>query len=146
MKPGYMYQYFDKDGMLLYVGSTQYFGNRHAAHQYSSPWAAAVKKFTVDVYDDIILAQAAEDAIILRDHPKYNKYHSLNHGSAGAAVSGERSARRAAAACDRILPFWHLPSSLYPTQLLCDQEGISRPTAILYLGSRRDAQKRHGAK
>ena len=51
----------------------------------------------------------------------------------------------AQAKIERIRPYWGLPSADYPTKALCQKEGISRPTVILYLGSRRDAQRRHQA-
>lgn len=64
-------------------------------------------------------------------------------GKIGGVVSGERRAAAAKAACEQIRPYWGLPSAEYPTADLLARYGVSRPTAIAYLGKRGDAQRAH---
>jgi hypothetical protein len=59
----------------------------------------------------------------------------------GGIVSGERRAARAKAACEALSPYWRLPSADYPTASLLKKYGVSRPTAIAYLGPRGEAQR-----
>ncbi len=66
-------------------------------------------------------------------------------GKSGGKSSGERRAARAKAACDAMAPFWCLPSSDYPTAELLEKFKVSRPTALMHLGKRADAQRRHQA-
>ena len=66
-----------------------------------------------------------------------------DYGKSGGIVSGERRAAAAKAGCERIKERWGLPSADYPTRALLDEAGVSRPTAIAYLGRREDAQRAH---
>lgn len=61
----------------------------------------------------------------------------------GGQVSGERRAAAAKAACEAMRPYWGLPSAEYPTKDLLARHGVSRPTAIAYLGPRLEAQRAH---
>lgn len=66
-------------------------------------------------------------------------------GISGGESSGRRRSEAAQAKIERIKPYWPLPSEEYPTSMLCKREGVSRPTVIQYLGSRKAAQLRHQA-
>lgn len=66
-------------------------------------------------------------------------------GVTGGQASGKKRMAAAQAKLEQIRPFWPLPSTDYPTKMLCKDYGVSRPTVILYLGSRRAAQLRHVA-
>lgn len=66
-------------------------------------------------------------------------------GVTGGEASGKKRKAEAQAKIAAIRPYWGLSSVEYPTKTLCEEHGVSRPTAFLYLGSRADAQQRHKA-
>lgn len=66
-----------------------------------------------------------------------------SYGKTGGQVSGERRSEVAKTACERIAERWKLPSEDYPTAALLAEAGVSRPTAIQYLGPRQRAQWEH---
>jgi hypothetical protein len=66
-------------------------------------------------------------------------------GVPGGEASGKRRSEIAQASVEKMRPYWALPSADYPTTKLCKEFGVSRPTAFLYLGKRKDAQKQHEA-
>jgi predicted GIY-YIG superfamily endonuclease len=76
MMLGYaMYRYFDADGALLYVGSTDDLVARRRAHQKRSVWWPLVDREAVERFDEMVEAQSAEVAAIRTEHPRYNKRH-----------------------------------------------------------------------
>lgn len=62
-------------------------------------------------------------------------------GKSGGQVSGEIRSARAKAAIEVLRPFWGMPSDTHPTPIILRQCGVSKPTAIKYLGYRLDAQR-----
>lgn len=64
-----------------------------------------------------------------------------DYGKPGGIVSGERRAAAAKAGCERIRERWGMPSEEWSTEALCDEAGVSRPTAFQYLGRRSIAQR-----
>lgn len=98
---------------------------------------AVAEKLEIDPANpDIAVVRAAFSAAVRR---------FSGAGVSGGEASGRRRMAEAQAKIERIRPFWPLSSADYPTAMLCKREGVSRPTVIQYLGSRRDAQLRHQA-
>lgn len=67
-------------------------------------------------------------------------------GVRGGEASGKRRADEALAKCEKIRERWGLPSTEWPTKVLCEEVNISRPTAIQYLGNRKKAQQIYQAR
>ena len=66
-----------------------------------------------------------------------------DYGKPGGVVSGERRSAAARAGCERIRERWGMPSELWSTEALCEEAGVTRPTAFLYLGKRSIAQRNY---
>jgi hypothetical protein len=60
--------------------------------------------------------------------------------TAGGMVSGEKRSAITKAACAAIAERWKMPSDKYPIKALLTEAGVSRPSAIQYLGPRKLAQ------
>lgn len=67
-----VYRFFDRDGVLLYVGLTNHLPGRIREHQESKSWWRHVTRVTVDHYPTRTDAAQAEDCAIRAEHPRYN--------------------------------------------------------------------------
>lgn len=59
----------------------------------------------------------------------------------GGMVSGEVRSVEAQAKCATIKERWGLPNSEWTTTALCEEAGVSKPTALKWLGKREEAQR-----
>jgi hypothetical protein len=76
MALGYaMYRFFDRDGALVYVGSTDNFVARRRHHQQRSAWWPEVAHEHVERFDELDDARSAEISAIRTEHPRRNKRH-----------------------------------------------------------------------
>lgn len=70
--PAFIYRFYDHCGCLLYVGITNDFQTRRAAHAKDSPWHALAKTFTVLEMASRDNAAAAELHAIDTESPAFN--------------------------------------------------------------------------
>lgn len=70
-----IYRFFDADGVLLYVGITERFGQRWAHHARNKPWWDEVHSQTAEWHPERALAVEAEKNAIRTEKPKYNIVH-----------------------------------------------------------------------
>lgn len=90
-----LYRLYAADGTLLYVGITDRDWRRMAEHEADKPWWAQVASATFEHHLTRDLAEQAETAAILAEHPVYNVRGNVSPGAATAY--GERLQRRAVA-------------------------------------------------
>jgi GIY-YIG catalytic domain-containing protein len=67
-----LYRLFDAIGTLLYIGITVNPEGRWSVHAATKTWWGDVARKEIEWYDSEELADAAETAAILAEHPKYN--------------------------------------------------------------------------
>ena len=72
-----LYRYLRSDGHPLYIGITSHLKNRKTAHAHSR-WAVEASSFTVEWYDTVAEAAAAETVAIKTERPVYNRAHNFN--------------------------------------------------------------------
>lgn len=71
--PHHVYRCFDRDGRLVYVGSSANLHGRLEQHRSGAWWAPTVVKVTAAYYPNGILARAAESRAIREEVPRWNK-------------------------------------------------------------------------
>lgn len=71
-----LYRYLDAAGRPLYIGITGDVKQRGESHRHSR-WDREAKSFTVEWYDSLDLALAAELLAIKVEEPKYNRAHNF---------------------------------------------------------------------
>lgn len=77
-----VYKYFDKGGILLYVGITGAGILRQRQHNQSKEWWKFVSRQLVEHFDSRSLAHEREVALIKRFNPPFNKQHNKQHAAA----------------------------------------------------------------
>lgn len=102
---------------------------------------AARHERLVALAEDVTVEPANADVDAVRQAFASAVRRFSRHGVTGGEASGARRSADAKAKIEAMRPYWPMPSEEYPTAALCRQYGISRPTAILYLGSRKEAQR-----
>jgi hypothetical protein len=70
--PAIVYRFYNGQGVLLYVGITQNFGQRMAGHMRESAWWGQVSWMTLDILPSWGAAWRAEGVAIFRERPAYN--------------------------------------------------------------------------
>lgn len=83
-KPTSLYAMYDIDGALLYVGIAEAsrLEERWKEHARTKSWFGEVADMhEVDQYKDRYLAETAEEMMIKRRRPKYNKQHNTQHAN-----------------------------------------------------------------
>lgn len=75
-EPTALYRVFGDDGLLLYIGISNNFGNRWKRHAKVQPWWDEKRRLTVDEwFDSRREAEATETTATKAEKPKYNKTH-----------------------------------------------------------------------
>ena len=97
-----LYRIRGEENVLLYIGITNSVPLRWNGHMRAQPWWDELRSLTVEWYDSREQAEAAEEAAIRAERPKYNKRH--NDGCPAKAVRclaapAERSSRPARPSC-----------------------------------------------
>ncbi|WIC40283.1 GIY-YIG endonuclease [Gordonia phage Holliday] len=72
----FLYRFYNRAGVLLYVGITDNPLRRWKEHSKSKPWWPEVSQLTQDWYPDRASVEAAERHFIVNEHPKYNIVHN----------------------------------------------------------------------
>lgn len=67
-----VYRHFDREGTLLYVGSTSFFFARQQHHS-RSPWFPDLERIDLEHFETIQQARTAEWLAISAEKPLYNK-------------------------------------------------------------------------
>jgi hypothetical protein len=111
---------------------------------------AMARGATIHVLDAGLIITPKSDAATLHGAAKAfadgrRRRAAAEAGKTAGAISGQRRANMAKAAAESIRREWSLPSEEYPTLDLLRAAGISRNTAILYLGKRKVAQNQYQA-
>jgi hypothetical protein len=111
---------------------------------------AMARGATVHVLDAGLIITPKSDAATLHGAAKAfadgrRRRAAAEAGKTGGEISAQRRANMAKAAAESIRREWSLPSKEYPTLDLLRAAGISRNTAILYLGKRKVAQNLYQA-
>src|SRR6266704_3240234 len=79
-----LYRIWGDAGLLLYIGISNNFGTRWKEHAKRQPWRDEMRRLTADAwYDSRPEAEAAEEAAIKAEGPKYDKRH-VSPGSRAA--------------------------------------------------------------
>lgn len=76
VKQPVVYRAFDKNGELLYIGSTKSLPNRLSAHRTSTWWWPVVKRIEHHDFPTLEAARDAERVAIRAEHPKMNVQHN----------------------------------------------------------------------
>ena len=71
-----LYRLFSAEDALLYVGISNNFGQRWRQHARTQPWWSERRRMATVWFDSRPDAEAAEEAAIKTEHPKYNKQHT----------------------------------------------------------------------
>lgn len=78
-----LYRIWGDEGLLLYIGISNDFGDRWKSHAKEQPWWDEMRRLTADAwYDRRADAEEAEAAAIKAERPKYNKRHAVPAGPA----------------------------------------------------------------
>lgn len=127
--PTSVYRYYDRAGLLIYVGITRQGMGRNAQHNSKAEWWGYVSSQDVEHYASRDEAAAREKQLIRRFRPPFNKQHNLGHEEL-------RAAYRVVAAT----PWIHAePIELYKRLgKRLPLEVVSRDHRELVLGSRRE--------
>jgi predicted GIY-YIG superfamily endonuclease len=105
MKPRFaVYRMFTHDHVLLYVGVSKDFGRRWSDHMKTSHWWPLARFQTINWYDTLDLALAAEDAAISAECPVYNITGQEGARWHAVKLSQQLLTRSAALSADPQLP------------------------------------------
>lgn len=77
-----VYKYFDKSGILLYVGITGAGILRQRQHNQSKEWWTFVSRQLVEHFKSRAIAHEREVALIQQFNPPFNKQHNKYHAAA----------------------------------------------------------------
>lgn len=77
-----VYRHFNKEGKLLYVGSSVSVLTRQAAHRNVSPWFADVATITVEHFPDRASMLRAERSAIVNEKPAHNIAEAVDENGA----------------------------------------------------------------
>jgi excinuclease UvrABC nuclease subunit len=67
-----VYRYFDKDGVLLYIGMSLNAVRRLWQHLGDKSWANEVRRIDVQIFPEREIALQSERTAIQNEHPRYN--------------------------------------------------------------------------
>lgn len=76
LSPTSVYRYYDRDGLLIYVGITSRGARRNYEHNTSKDWWPYVARQEVDHYETRALALRHERSLIIRHRPPFNRQHN----------------------------------------------------------------------
>ena len=83
--PAQVYEAYDENGGLLYVGVATSLASRLSSHRIDKPWWGEVSRVTSSTHPTRAAALEAEKAMIRERHPKYNiSYSEVNERAASA--------------------------------------------------------------
>lgn len=77
-----VYKYFDKAGILIYVGITECGIARNRQHNESKEWWKFVHRQQIEHFQSRAVAHEREVQLIERFRPPFNKQHNKDHGAA----------------------------------------------------------------
>lgn len=80
----YVYRYYDADGRLLYVGSTNGLSSRDAAHKREKPWYPVVARRTTQGPIPRQHALLLEHVAIRDEEPLHNAYAGTGYAGPGS--------------------------------------------------------------
>lgn len=80
-EPTSVYKYFDKAGILIYVGITGSGALRNRQHNESKEWWKFVRRQQVEHFKSRALAHEREVQLIERFKPPFNKQHNKDHAA-----------------------------------------------------------------
>ncbi|MEV0357147.1 hypothetical protein AB0H71_13905 [Nocardia sp. NPDC050697] len=83
--PTSLYLYYDRSGLLLYVGITKRGISRNYEHNQTKDWWPYVVRQEVFHHPTRANAQQMERALIKKHRPPFNKQHNPDHGALSAA-------------------------------------------------------------
>lgn len=102
-RPASLYQYFDRNGLLLYVGITSRGISRNREHNADKSWWKYVARQEVAHFPDRASAISAEKALIVQRRPPFNKQHNLEHESLVQAYEAFAKAQAEARSAGNIM-------------------------------------------
>lgn len=90
-----VYRQFNRDGVLLYIGTAGSLSARLQAHEMSTAWWRLVSRIDVEHYDDLGAAKDAEELAIANEAPMFNVQHRSKEkcGSDRRSVNGRKLGR-----------------------------------------------------
>ncbi|WIB25814.1 GIY-YIG nuclease family protein [Curtobacterium sp. MCSS17_015] len=94
--PTSLYRYFDRDGVLLYVGITGQRSARNTQHNADKAWWKYVDRQAVEHYPNRVSALAAEREEISRRQPPFNTQHNPDHAALSDAYHAFAAATQSA--------------------------------------------------
>ena len=74
-----LYRHFDKDGKLLYIGTSISVMSRTSHHHKISPWFNKITSITIERFPGRYDAARAEKKAILEEFPVYNKMFNIGN-------------------------------------------------------------------
>lgn len=80
--PTSVYKYYDRDGILLYVGITGRGSTRNSEHNKTKPWWQHVVRQSVEHFSTRERAQRRETDLIRKMAPPFNKQQNRDHAVA----------------------------------------------------------------
>lgn len=83
--PNSVYKYFDRHGILIYVGITGAGSARNKQHNSDKAWWICVEKQDVEHFDTRAAAHQREVELIETHRPPFNKQHNPEHDELRAA-------------------------------------------------------------
>ena len=90
-KPTALYRIYGDADLLLYIGISDDFGRRWKEHAKKQPWWGEMRRLAADEwFDDRKDAEAAEEAAIKTEKPKYNKRFMVPPADPARARSNRR--------------------------------------------------------
>lgn len=104
-----LYRIYGEAGTLLYIGITGNVPVRWNAHERRQPWWAELRSLVIELHDSWEEAEAAEEAAIKAERPKYNKRHLPPPQPAGPVRLGRSLGPRSNMSMEELLA---LPASV----------------------------------
>ncbi len=74
-----LYRHFDKDGNLLYIGTSLSVMSRTSHHHKISPWFNKITSITIERFPGRYDAARAEKKAILEEYPIHNKMFNIGN-------------------------------------------------------------------
>jgi hypothetical protein len=81
--PHFVYEFYDRDARLLYVGCTSSIGQRLSSHRSERPWWPEVVRVEATLYPDQRAGLDAERDLIERSQPIHNSVYTEGHDAGG---------------------------------------------------------------
>lgn len=122
--PTALYRLFGEGDVLLYIGISNSFGRRWHQHEQAKPWWHKVRRQTIDWCPSREEAEAAEEAAIKAERPRYNVVHNTGSTRPSSRPTVPAPARRA----------WRTPGGPMPLLRRLSREDLDRMLPLAVLG------------